>query len=61
MLLAFQPFALPPLTQGADSRSVYFPFGAKWRNVFNSSDVVEGGIRKQVHAPLTIIPAYWRE
>ena len=50
----------PVVEHGATSRSVYFPAGASWRNAFNSSDIVGGGVRLRVEAPLTVIPAFWR-
>ena len=50
----------PVTVQGAVNRSVYFPAGAKWTNFFNSQDVVEGGQRLVVDAPLDTIPVYRR-
>lgn len=50
----------PVTTQGATSRKVVFPKGASWKNVFDPSDVVVGGVTKTVKAPLDTIPAYER-
>merc|ERR1711977_726907 len=48
----------PVTTQGATSRQVYFPAGASWQNIFNSSDVRLGGKSQTVPAPLDVIPVY---
>lgn len=50
----------PVTTQNTTSRAVYFPAGASWTNIFDKSDVVNGGIRKTVPAPLERIPVYLR-
>ena len=44
----------------ATARSVYFPAGARWRSYWDASDVVAGGTRRTVDAPLETIPVYWR-
>jgi len=49
----------PVTVQNATSRSVYFPKGASWKNIF-TNDVVTGGQRITVDAPLEIFPAYER-
>lgn len=61
----------PVSVQGATRRFVYFPSSGisqneeggtvRWINLFNSSDVVEGGQWQEVEARLEIIPAYKRE
>lgn len=54
-------YLVAPVTiQGATSRTVYFPAGASWKNMFNPSDVVTGGVSKTVPAPLDTIPVYIR-
>ena len=50
----------PVTTQGTRSRTVYFPAGVSWKNIFNASEVVTGGVSKTVPAPLDIIPVYKR-
>lgn len=50
----------PVTRQGVTSRSVYFPKGANWVNIFDGT-VVAGGSTKTVDAPLEIIPVYKRE
>ena len=51
----------PVVVQNATSRQVYFPRGATWRNFFDRTDVVQGGVTKVVQAPLDTIPVYRRE
>ncbi len=48
----------PVLEAGARSRSVYFPAG-QWRNV-DTGDLIEGGQRAEVPAPLEVIPVFER-
>ena len=50
----------PVTTQGATNRSVVFPKGASWKNLFDPSDVVVGGVTKMVKAPLDTIPVFER-
>ena len=59
-MLGAELLVAPVTAQGATSRSMYFPAGAKWRNFFNKDDVVDGGARRTVAAPLDTIPVYWR-
>jgi alpha-D-xyloside xylohydrolase len=51
----------PVTSQGATERSVVFPAGATWVSVWNATDVVEGGQTLVVQAPLSVIPAYFRQ
>jgi len=50
----------PVTEQGSTGRSVYFPAGAIWENYFNTTDIVVGGVRKVVSAPIETIPVYRR-
>ena len=62
----------PVVRQGATSRHMYFPtalesaIGAaatrntRWVSIWNASDVVHGGVGKEVAAPIDIIPVYRR-
>merc|ERR1712232_31156 len=50
----------PITVQGATSRDVYFPAGASWQNLFNHSEVITGGGKRTVQAPLQVIPVYGR-
>jgi alpha-D-xyloside xylohydrolase len=49
----------PVTTQNSTSRSVYFPAGASWQHYF-TGEVVKGGQRITVEAPLDEIPVYRR-
>jgi alpha-D-xyloside xylohydrolase len=49
----------PVTTQNSTSRSVYFPAGASWQHYF-TGEVVKGGQRITVKAPLDEIPVYKR-
>ncbi len=51
-----QYLVAPVMAPGARSRSVYFPAG-QWRNV-DTGEVVSGGQRLTVPAPLEVIPVY---
>ena len=48
----------PVMEAGARSRSVYLPAG-QWRNV-DTGEVLEGGQRVMVPAPLEVIPVFER-
>ena len=48
----------PVMEPGARERSVYFPAGS-WKNV-DTGEVVEGGQRLTVPAPLEVIPVFER-
>jgi alpha-D-xyloside xylohydrolase len=50
----------PVTERGATSRSMYFPSGANWINIFDGT-TVEGGTVQVVEAPVDIIPVYKRE
>ena len=50
----------PVTTQNATSRTVVFPKGASWKNIFDETDIVTGGVTKEVKAPLEIIPVFER-
>ena len=50
----------PVTKQGATSRSVYFPAGTNWINIFDGTRV-EGGSVQVVEAPVDIIPVYKKE
>ena len=49
----------PVMQPGTRSRSVYFPKGCSWKNV-DTSEVVSGGQRMEVDAPLERIPVFER-
>ena len=49
----------PVTVQNATSRSVVFPAGANWQNIYDNSIQV-GGMSITVQAPLNIIPVYKR-
>ena len=49
----------PVLEAGARSRSVYFPADASWRNA-DTGEMVRGGRRLDVPAPLDVIPVFER-
>ncbi len=49
----------PVMQPGARSRSVYFPTGTVWKNV-DTGEVVQGGQRIEVDAPLERIPVFER-
>ena len=49
----------PVMAPGARKRSVYFPQGASWRSV-ETGEVISGGQRVEVPAPLDVIPVYER-
>ena len=49
----------PVLEPGARSCSVYFPVGTTWKNV-ETGDVITGGQRVEVPAPLDVIPVFER-
>ena len=49
----------PVFTKGADSREVYLPSGARWKNI-DDGTVHEGGSTVCAPAPLRIIPVYER-
>ena len=49
----------PVTVQNATSRSVVFPAGANWQNVWDNS-VQAGGVTVVVDAPLSVIPVYKR-
>uniref|UniRef100_A0A7S2FY80 Glycoside hydrolase family 31 protein n=1 Tax=Haptolina brevifila TaxID=156173 RepID=A0A7S2FY80_9EUKA len=50
----------PVVLEGATSRSVVFPAGARWKSFWRDSVIIEGGMVQVVDAPLGEIPAYWR-
>lgn len=50
----------PVTVQRATARSVYFPAGASWEHLF-TKQVMQGGQRVTVDAPLDIIPVYRRK
>lgn len=50
----------PVTTQGAVSRTVYFPAGADWVDYFNRSAIYPGGAIATVPAPLEILPLFER-
>lgn len=49
----------PVLSEGADTKEVYFPSGS-WYNLF-SGEKISGGCSETVSAPLGTIPVYLRE
>ena len=49
----------PVMEPGARSRSVYFPAGASWKNV-DTGEIIPGGQRAEVPAPLDVIPVFER-
>lgn len=49
----------PVMEAGARSRSVYFPAGVQWKNV-ETGEVIMGGQRLEVQAPLDVIPVFER-
>ena len=49
----------PVTVQNATNRSVVFPIGNNWQNVWDNS-IQEGGVTVVVQAPLDIIPVYKR-
>ena len=49
----------PVTTQGKTSRSVYFPKGASWTNLF-TKEVVQGGKTATVAAPIETFPVFVR-
>lgn len=54
-------YLVAPVTlQNATNRSVIFPSGSSWQNVWNASDIVQGGVTLVVDAPLATIPVYKR-
>jgi alpha-D-xyloside xylohydrolase len=54
-------YLVAPVTkQGAVSRSVYFPAGARWLNYWNASQVIDGGVRITVAASLDTLPLFVR-
>eukprot|EP00038_Savillea_parva_P017223 m.19431 g.19431 ORF g.19431 m.19431 type:complete len:869 (-) comp3692_c0_seq1:8-2614(-) len=59
-LLGPRYLVAPVTTHGAINRSVYFPLGVKWTNFWDPTDVVEGGQRRTVDAPLDVLPLYIR-
>lgn len=61
-LLGPELLVAPVTVQGARSKSVYFPgtSSVQWQSIWDSSDVVPGGQRKTVPAPLDTIPVYRR-
>ena len=59
-LLGPKYLVAPITTQGATRRKMYFPAGAKWQSLWNSDDVVVGGVWENVTAALDTIPVYTR-
>ena len=59
-LLGPKYLVAPVTTQNATSRTVVFPKGASWKNIFDETDIVTGGVTKQVKAPIEIIPVFER-
>ena len=60
-MLGSRLLVAPVTKQGATSRQVYFPKGAKWVSFWDpSATAVEGGHTKEVDAPLESIPVYTR-
>ena len=51
--------AAPVMEAGARSRSVYFPAGMAWKNV-ETGEIITGGQRVDVAAPLDVIPVFER-
>ena len=51
--------AAPVMEAGARSRSVYFPAGTAWKNV-ETGEIITGGQRVDVAAPLDVIPVFER-
>ena len=49
----------PVMEMGARERSVYFPAGAAWKNV-ETGEILAGGRRVTVPAPLDVIPVFER-
>ncbi len=51
-------YLVAPVTEpGARERSVYFPAGADWKNV-ETGEIIPGGRRTTVPAPLDVIPVF---
>ena len=50
----------PVTVQGATTRRMYFPAGTAWTSIWDSSDVVQGGVMRTVAAPIDTIPVYRR-
>lgn len=50
----------PVVYEGATSRKVYLPEGAKWTNI-NDNKVYEGGQWIEIDAPLEIVPVFLRD
>ena len=50
----------PVVVQGATNRSVVFPSGVSWQNIWDPTIVISGGQTQVVDAPLTVIPVYKR-
>lgn len=50
----------PVTAPNATNRSVYFPAGSNWEHYLVPAEVVMGGQRLTVNAPLDLIPVYRR-
>jgi alpha-D-xyloside xylohydrolase len=51
----------PVLYPGLTKREVYFPIGAKWKAMDGGDEVFEGGVSKEVDAPLEMMPVFVRQ
>jgi alpha-D-xyloside xylohydrolase len=61
-LLGTSLLVAPVVIQNATEREVYFPAGADWQDFFDpNAEVVKGGSKQMVQAPLDSIPVYWRK
>merc|ERR1712118_654216 len=59
-LLGPKYLVAPVTTQNSTNRTLYFPAGASWRDVFTGK-LTRGGQTLTVAAPLDTIPVYTRE
>lgn len=50
----------PVITEGADSREVYFPVGSDWINANDTREIYRGGTTARIAAPLDVLPYFFR-
>lgn len=50
----------PVVTEGADSREVYFPAGSDWINANDTREIYRGGTTARIAAPLDVLPYFFR-